>query len=56
MEQNRTFIKITNKDVYERILLLEKKLEKAISSAKINSAVIAVIVSLLCAVLAHLLS
>ena len=54
MPTSKTFIKITNKDVYERIIALEKKVDKALIAAKINAAVIAVVISLVCAILTQL--
>lgn len=56
MAQSKTFIKITNKDIYDRIVDLEKKLEQSITSTKINAAIIAIIISLLCTIIVHLIS
>jgi len=52
---NKTFIKITNKDVYNRIVDLEKTVNKAMLTAKINAAVIAAIISILCVIVSRII-
>ena len=53
---DKTFIKITNKDVYKEIQALRADVNHALTAAKINAAVIAVVVSVACIVISKLLS
>jgi predicted metal-dependent phosphotriesterase family hydrolase len=49
----KTFIKITNKDIYDKVESIDKRLTDAITTTKVNAGIIAVIVSILCIVLSH---
>ena len=52
---NRTFVKIGNREIYDRIVSLEQKIDKVITDTKVNAAVIALIVSIVVLILSRIL-
>ena len=52
---DKTFIKITNKDVYKEIQALRADVNHALTAAKINAAIISVIISVIGIVLSRIL-
>ena len=55
MTENKTFVKITNKMIYEKLEEIGNRLGKLTGKVKLNTAVIAVIILILVAITSRIL-
>lgn len=55
MTENKTFVRITNKDIYAKLEVIESRLSKFGTRVKINTALIGLIILVLVAVISRVL-
>lgn len=51
MAKNKTFIKITNRMIYDELKLIDKKFDRVNIKANVNSALIAVLIVIIVAII-----
>ncbi len=52
---NKTFVRITNKDIYDKLEIIEGRLGKLTGKVKLNTAVIGIIVLILVAIISRII-